>query len=222
MFFAFIFSHVQEFDVAWDCATGNGQAAFELAKKFRRVEATDVSQNQLANAKTAPNIFYSVRAAEKPKFEKSFDLVTVAKAIHWFNIEAFYEEAKRVSKSNGTIAMWGYSLLSIDTRIDPIILDFYTNVIGSYWDKERKLVDEQYRTISFPFEEIETPSFKFSFEWTLAELEGYLTTWSSVQKYVKANQVNPVSNLIRLIQPKWIGDRMKISFPLFVRIGRIK
>ncbi|MEJ0029918.1 MAG: hypothetical protein WDO15_05920 [Bacteroidota bacterium] len=99
----------------------------------------------------------------------------------------FFNEARRVLKPGGVIAIWGYSLLSIDKEIDPIVNHFYTETIGPYWDKERKLVDEQYKTIEFPFRKIEVPDFEFSFEWTADEFIGYISTWSSVQKYIKQN-----------------------------------
>ena len=96
------------------------------------------------------------------------------------------------------------------------------NIIGPYWDKERKLVDEEYKTIAFPFSEIKVPSFSFSFQWTLAELQGYLNTWSSVQKYIiMENQSNPVGKLIDQIRPLWTLDKMEVKFPLFLRLGKV-
>ncbi len=105
--------------------------------------------------------------------------------------------------------------------MDEIIHHFYTQVIGSYWDAERKLIDQHYTTIPFPFDEIQTPEFKFSFEWTLQEFAGYISTWSSVQKYIQTNKLNPVDNFIKKIQPLWKGARQTINFPLFLRLGKV-
>ncbi len=219
--YEFILGEVTSRSTAWDCACGNGQVAKDLAPFFDKVYATDHSANQLANAFRKDNIVYSVGRAEHSGFpDQYFDLITVGQALHWFDIVAFSKEVKRVMKPGGILAVWGYSLLNVDEKIDPIINDFYTNVIGAYWDKERKLVDEHYETVAFPFERIATPAFEFSFEWSLAELSGYLTTWSSVQKYIKANGTNPVDKLVERIVPHWSGKR-KVSFPLFVLMGRV-
>ena len=218
----FIMKHVKQHDVAWDCACGNGQVAKDLAERFDKVYATDHSANQVANAVKKGNIVYSVSPAEKTSFnDHQFDLITVGQAIHWFDIPAFFTEVRRVSKPGGVIATWGYGLLSIGDQIDPIIHHFYTQVMGPYWDNERKLIDDEYKTIEFPFEKIEVPPFEFSFEWTLDELQGYLSTWSSVQKYIKQHQSDPVAPLIDDVRRVWGEGRKKVSFPLFVLMGRV-
>jgi ubiquinone/menaquinone biosynthesis C-methylase UbiE len=219
----FIFRHVKNFDTAWDCATGNGQATNDLALRFKKVLATDLSEKQIQNAVQKSNIEYSVCKAEHTPFaDNSFDLITVAQAIHWLNFDLFYKEVKRVAKPNSLLAVWGYSLLSINPVIDPLINQFYSDVIGSYWDKERKFIDEKYQTILFPFEEIKSPSFEMHFEWTLAELAGYINTWSAVQKFIQLNQSNPVNELINSIQPHWKSERKLVTFPLFSRLGVIR
>jgi SAM-dependent methyltransferase len=217
----FIFSHVKNFGTAWDAGTGNGQVARDLSKQFEKVIATDISVKQLENAFQGDNIFY-FQTGETIMFSgRRFDLICTAQAIHWFDREKFYDEVKRVAKPDAVVAVWGYGLLSVNQEIDFLIKDFYVNIIGPYWDAERKLVDEEYKTISFPFSEIEVPPFSFSFQWTLAELQGYLNTWSSVIKYVKENPTNPVEKLIDQIQPLWTLEKMDVTFPLFLRLGRV-
>lgn len=104
--FEFIYRHTNNFDTAWDCATGNGQAAIVLANKFRKVYATDISQSQLAHATQANNVEYSAVAAEDTNFaDGTFDLITVVQAAHWFNHDLFYHEAKRVAKKGATLAL---------------------------------------------------------------------------------------------------------------------
>lgn len=206
----------------WDCGCGNGQVSRDLASRFEKVFATDISATQIANAAQKENIIYSVTPAERTEFaDQQFDLITVGQALHWFDIPAFCNEARRVSKPGGVVAVWGYSLLTVDQGIDLFLNHFYTSVIGPYWDKERKLVDDRYRTIEFPFTRIDVPPFEFSFEWTIDDLQGYVTTWSSVQKYIKQNQVDPVEGLINELRPLWGEGKRKVSFPLFVRMGRV-
>ncbi|HZY81218.1 MAG TPA: class I SAM-dependent methyltransferase [Cyclobacteriaceae bacterium] len=218
----FIIDLVPSKKLAWDCACGNGQVARDLSTRFEKVYATDHSEQQISNAVRKDNISYSVAPAEKTSFsDKQFDLITVGQALHWFNIPAFFAEARRVSKPGGIVAVWGYSLLSVDPMIDPIVNHFYTEVIGSYWDPERKLVDQRYTTIDFPFQKIEVPLFDFSFEWSLEEFKGYITTWSSVQKYIKQNGIDPTDDLARKLEPIWGAQPRKVSFPLFTLVGRV-
>jgi len=218
----FIVDLVPSRDLAWDCACGNGQVARDLSSRFKKIYATDHSGQQIANAVSKENIFYSVSPAEVTSFpDKQFDLITVGQALHWFNIPAFFAEARRVSKPGGVVAIFGYSLLSVNLKIDPIINHFYTEVIGPYWDPERKLVDQRYATIEFPFEKIDTPPFEFSSEWTLDELSGYITTWSAVQKFIKQNGRDPVADLTKVIAPLWLPEKKKITFPFFCLTGRV-
>src|SRR6266498_1141048 len=51
--------------LAWDCATGNGQAAVELAEVFDRVIATDASEKQIANAEPHDRVEYRIASAKK-------------------------------------------------------------------------------------------------------------------------------------------------------------
>jgi SAM-dependent methyltransferase len=217
----FIFSLVNNFKIAWDAGTGNGQVARDLSRQFEKVIATDLSAKQLENAYQANNIFY-FQTKETIMFSgQQFDLICVAQAIHWFDRKKFYAEVKRVAKPEAIIAVWGYGLLSIDHEIDVMIKDFYSNIIGPYWDKERKLIDDEYKTIEFPFSEIPAPGFNFSFQWSLGELQGYINTWSSVQNYIRKHNVNPVDNLIARIQPWWNAEKKEVKFPLFLRLGKV-
>ncbi len=221
--FDFLMSNVQERKMAWDCATGNGQSAKELARYFETVYATDISQKQLDNAHEAPNIFYSLQPAEQTDFPaNSFDLVTVSQALHWFDFEKFYTEVKRVGSPGSLIACWMYGRRDISPAIDDIISKkLYKEILGDYWDQERKLVDDNYTTIPFPFVEIKSPGFEIRFEWSMAELEGYLNTWSALQKFISLNNYNPVDDLMKEIQTLWEGEKMKVVFPIYMRMGRI-
>lgn len=219
--YQFIFKHVKSRGTAWDCATGNGQVAQYLSAHFNRVEATDISQQQLDNAHQASNIFYSVQPAEKTNFPNQvFDLITVGQAMHWFDLEKFYAEVRRVAKSDSTLAVWGYSICSVNPEVDKLFLHFYNNVVGSYWDSARKMVEEEYRNLEFPFQQIETPKFSLTAEWTLEQFAGYLTTWSATQKYIQANNHNPISEVVTLLQPSW-QEKEKVTFPIFLKLGRI-
>jgi ubiquinone/menaquinone biosynthesis C-methylase UbiE len=219
----FIFSKLNGREKAWDCATGNGQVARILADTFQEVYATDISQKQLDNAIKKENIFYSVSPGEKTGFaESQFDLITVAQALHWFDRDRFYEEARRVSKQDSLLAIWGYALLYIQPDIDEIIMNYYSNVVGPYWDEARRLVEEEYRSLVFPFKQIDSPKFDISATWTLNHLTGYLESWSATQKYIKEEGHNPLPEVLEQLERVWKkGDSKPIRFPVFLKLFRM-
>jgi SAM-dependent methyltransferase len=210
-------------DLAWDCATGNGQAAVGLARHFRRVIATDASANQLAQAIAAPNIDYRQAPAERaPLADAAVDLIAVAQALHWFDVEAFHREAGRVLKDGGVIAEWSYNLLSISPAIDAMVGQLYADTLGPYWPAERRLVENGYRDLPFPFQRIEAPGFALDAHWILGELAGYLMTWSAVQRYLAAQGRNPVEAILPELHAAW-GDpdiARPVLWPLQLRVGR--
>jgi len=221
--FTHVMQYVNERNTAWDCATGNGQAAKELARYFDTVYATDISEKQIQNAVHRDNIIYKIESAENNSFnDDMFDLITVAQAIHWFDFTRFYNEVKRTSKPGGILAVIGYGLVQTSSKLNDAILHFYQNTVGPYWDKERKYIDENYQTIPFPFEELEPIQLHSEYEWNLDRLIGYLNTWSSVQHYIKANHSNPVDLVYNDLKDAWDNEPVKLFyFPIFVRIGRI-
>jgi SAM-dependent methyltransferase len=220
----YIVGFVKDKELVWDCGTGNGQSAKLLSHYFTQIFATDISQKQLANAHKEANINYVLEPAEKTSLaDSSVDLVTVSQAIHWFNFEKFYAEVNRVGKPGTVIAVWTYSLLQISPQIDAIINEYHFKTLENFWDRERKYVDDGYASIPFPFDEIETKPFSIELDWSLGELEGYLNTWSALQKFIASNSFNPVPELISKIKPYWgNADKRKIFFPVYVRLGIIK
>lgn len=218
----FLYKHCPAHLQALDCATGNGQVAFELSKCFERVEATDISQSQIAHARQAPNIHYSVQRAEQTSFPyANFDLITVGQAYHWFDFEAFGREANRILKPGGIVAIWSYHLFRFNNHLDQMIDDFYSNVTGPYWDNERKWVDDYYKNVPFHFEEIKTDfSFDIEKSFSLADFEGYFNTWSAVRHMIKQEGHNPVDELMLKVRPVWKEDEYKATFPGFIRLGK--
>lgn len=68
-----------------------------------------------------------------------------------------------VAKPGAVIAIWGYNIpLSKNEQLNEQILYFYGQAVGSYWDKERKYVEEEYRTVEFNFHEL--PARHFSMD----------------------------------------------------------
>lgn len=220
----FILAEVKERKTAWDCGTGNGQAAVILSQYFEKVYATDPSAEQIKNALPKSNIEYRVASAENSTLpDKSIDLITVAQALHWFDFDKFYAEVKRVAKPNAVIAVWSYELCKVDEKIDKVFMHFYRDILENYWAPERKHVENAYRDIPFPFTQAKEQVFYMKKQWNLREFIGYLSTWSAVQKYIKTNGNNPLELVICDFMKAWkdIDAVKEVSFPVTVKTGRI-
>lgn len=222
--YRFIASLVPRRRLAWDCGTGNGQAARDLARYFDRVIATDASEKQLRNATPVANVEYRVARAESSGLESaSADATTIAQALHWFELDEFYAEVRRVTVWGGVVAAWSYGSCSAGDELEPILRGFEEGTVGPYWDTRRKWVDEAYVTIPFPFEEIAAPPFQLRAEWTLSQLGGYLRSWSAVAQFVQERGYDPVAPLLEQLEHHWgPPERARIvTWPLAVRVGRI-
>lgn len=222
--FGWLASLCAEHDIAWDCATGNGQAALGLTRHFSRVIATDASSEQIHSATSHPGIEYRVAPAEDSHLQdQSIDLITVAQAAHWFDLPYFYDEASRVLKPGGVLALWAYGLARIEPRIDVLITHFYTDTVGPCWPPERVLIDEGYRSLPFPFDEMPTPMLTMQAEWDLNAFIGYLSTWSAVKRYRATHGLDPLSALVDDLKPLWgfPETRKRLQWPVFLRVGRV-
>ncbi len=220
--FDFLASVVPDQALAWDCATGNGQAALPLAERFRQVEATDLSAAQLAQAPVHPRIRWRVAPAEHGGLpDGSTDLVTVAQAYHWFDHEAFHAEVRRVLVPEGLLAVWCYGLTRIEPRIDALIDEFHHVTLARFWEPERRLVLEGYASIPFPFRAVAAPPFEMEAGRSLQQFLDYLGTWSAVQACRSATGQDPVAELAPRLAEAWGGEaERKVRWPLTLRLGR--
>jgi SAM-dependent methyltransferase len=222
--FAWLAGLVSDHRLAWDCATGNGQAAVPLSEFFDRVIATDASEEQIRSATPDSRIDYRVAQADKTDLEAaSCDLITVAQALHWFDLPTFYTEAKRVLKREGVLAVWSYNLLRIDPDIDTIVNRFYAETVGPFWPPERKIVENGYRDLPFPFDEMDAPEFAMSAEWSIESLLGYLRTWSASKRYQQELGQDPVTILEEELRDAWPDTQkpLLVRWPLAIRVGRL-
>lgn len=207
---------------AWDCATGNGQVAAVLAGFFTRVEATDISAAQLAEAVARPNIAYQVAAAEHTPFAAgTFDLVTVAQALHWFDAEGFHAEVRRVARPGATVAEWGYQLARIQADLDALLAHFYAHTMRPYWDENRWHIDDQYARIPFPFANVQHRAYHVRRHWTAEWFLQYLRTWSSVVRYERQHGTDPVLLIEEEVRRRWGVGKRTVVFPVFLRRGKV-
>ena len=213
---------VESRERAWDCATGNGQVAAVLAETFVRVNATDLSESQLAQAAPRANITYQPARAEHTPFPgQRFDLITVAQAVHWFEHAAYHAEVRRVARPGAVLAEWGYGLIQIDAEIDPLIRHFYRETMGPYWDENRWHIDDEYARIPFPFADVRRARFAVRRQWSAAWFLGYLRTWSSVAKYQQERGTDAVALLADELTQRWGAGEREVVFPVFARAGRV-
>lgn len=213
-------------DSAWDCATGNGQVAIALTPYFNQIYAADASSQQIAQAFPHPKISYQVARAEETNLAaQSIDLITVGMAVHWFNFEGFYQEVRRVGKSGGAIALFGYGDLEPLPLKDPanqILQAFYAQIRPT-WAPEVQYVIDQYQTIPFPFVELSVPQFKMTANWTIEQLLGYFRSWSATRHYLAEHGENAIDEFEQNLASVW-GDPQQaipVEWPLFLRVGRL-
>ena len=224
--FDFLAQAAAAHDEAWDAGTGSGQAAVGLARHFKHVTATDASGSQIEHATPDPRVSYRVGPAESCDLaDQSVDLVTAAQALHWFDRARFWAEARRVLwPGGGVIAAWTYVMVEIAPRIDEIVRRFYRDVVGPYWPPERRITEERYRTIEFPFAEFAAPNFVIEQSVTLDEVAGYVRTWSATRRFVKQHNQDPVDDLVSELSRVWGASQQSrlARWPVAMRVGRVE
>lgn len=216
-------------EVALDCATGNGQAALGLAAHFAHVVGTDASAQQVAAAPRRaagrpPNALFAVAPAERaPLADRSADLVMVAQALHWLHHDAFYREVERVLAPGGALVATMYDFLEGGAEIDAAVMAL-RHQVDPFWPPERAgTTAEGFAGLPFLRREEAPPALTMLRDWTLAELLGYLSTWSAVRRFMAARGSDPVAAVAPLFAVAW-GDpetRRPIRWPLMVRVGRV-
>lgn len=209
---------------AWDAGTGNGQAAVGVAERWARVTATDPSPEMIAAAIPHPRVQYSVATYASGLPDASTSLVTVAQALHWFDITPFMQEVRRVLVPGGILAAWCYSLCRLEEPVDQVVDHFYRVTIGSYWPPERRMVDEGYRSLALPLDEHVPPPFEMIEEWSYEAFRQYVRTWTGVVRYIEARGEEAVLQFEGELLEAWgkPGIRRQIRWPLHFRIGEVR
>ncbi len=219
----FLFERCPCFETAWDCGTGNGQVAVKLAERFQQVYATDISAEQLSQAPKVENIVYKNERSEVSTLaDDSIDFIACGQSIHWFDIDAFYNEAKRVGRSGALFAAWGYGNLRLTPEVNRVLNHFYRGITRKYLNKVRDHVDASYTSIHIPFEHIPTPEFSLNQQWTLEQLIGYLRTWSGAHNYIKIEHSDPYQIIKDDLIKAWgRADQLDVYWPVFLKAGYI-
>lgn len=216
--FAYLASLCTKHDLAWDCATGNGQAARSLAPHFEKIVASDASREQIAAAQPHPKIEFRVATAEESGLPNdTVDLITVAQALHWFDTERFFIEAARVLKLDGILAIWSYERTSLPAELSNIIEKAYTET-AAYWPPERRFVENHYRDFTFPMSEIAAKPFEMQLAWTVDQMLAYMRTWSGTQRYMRTTGRDPIALFEQEFKEAWGAGARDVRWPLTLRI----
>lgn len=215
--------------LAWDAGTGNGQVAVALAEHFDHVVATDASSDQLTHAERNARVEYRNEAADQGSLPPaSVDLITAGAAAHWFELDGFYREVRRVGKRGAVIALFSYGPRDFADAYtllfgDPIVHRFQENALAGFWPERIQYVHDRYATLPFPFDEIAAPSFAMTADWNLPELLAFLDTWSASQRYLQQHGARATDEIAPELARAW-GDparRRHLECPLFGRVGRV-
>lgn len=222
--FDYIKNICNEKKIAFDVGTGTGQCAVDLAIDFEKVYASDLSAEQIANANLNDKITYFIAPAhESGLLNESVDLMTIATAIHWFDLNLFFAEAKRILKPNGVIAFWAYGWHECEnSEVTQIFNKIGQDILLPYWSEPPKLIWTGYKTIPFPFEEIKVPEFEILTDWNLAQFIGYISTWSATQKFIDKLGYHPAQQFYEQLIKAWGDPEKTLRFrsSLYLRIGR--
>jgi SAM-dependent methyltransferase len=220
--FEFLSSLTSKRELAWDCGTGNGQCALGIAGFYDTVFASDPSEKQIQHAILSPKVKYKIERAEQTSLgDNSVDLITIAQALHWLNTEEFFNEAKRVLKKDGVIAVISYVNPVVSKEVDELTDQFHDQALKGYWLPENKLVFEKYRSIPFPFIPIKAPEFTIERPLEFSGFIGHLRTWSAVQRFIDNNKTNPLAWYEQKLKQYWKSGEIKnVSWKLDLKIGR--
>ena len=222
--FAYLAGLSENHKLAWDCGTGNGQAAWGLGAHFQQVIATDPSQAQIEQARAHPKITYRLATGEESGLkDQSVDLLCIAQALHWFDFKRFYPEAKRILKKGAMIAAWSYGLPNLSEELDTLIHYFHDEILRGFWKQENEFVMRSYATLPFPFPEIPSPNFHMEKEGNFEDLVGLLESFSAVQRYKEHTGRNPLLKIRTELLQAWGASEKKRNFrweiPLLIGIN---
>ncbi|GMN34236.1 hypothetical protein TIFTF001_004583 [Ficus carica] len=224
--------------LAWDVGTGNGQAALGVAEHYAQVIGTDVSEAQLGRVMPHPRVRYlhtplTTNDDEMISLiggENSVDLVTVAQAVHWFDLPRFYSLATRLlSKPGGVMAVWCYNDVTVSPTFDPVMKRFHDTTLP-FWDGNIKYIFDGYKTLPFPFESVGLGSEGSPYALDIPKelsFNGFLKmvgSWSAVIT-AKSRGVDLLSEeVVKGLESAWGGPKLvrSVCYKAFMLAGKVR
>ncbi len=210
-------------EMVWEAGCGSGQFSGLLAQVFENVHATDASGAQLGFAVPTPGVSYHEEPAERCSLpDGRADAVVAAQAAHWFDIDGFLQEARRVGRPGGVIALITYAPTEVDAAVDPVVARFQYETLGPHWPPERRHVWTGYSTLPFPFARIPAPDLAIEAEWSGGEFLGYVSSWSGVQALHAAGGDDAWAAFADELEAVWPRDEVRtVRWPLTLLMGRL-
>lgn len=156
-------------------------------------------------------------AEDSGQANDSIDLITVAQALHWFDVERFFAEVCRVLRPGGVLAIWSYERTSLPAECADIIERVYQET-DEYWPPERKFVENHYRDFTLPLPEMPARPFEMQLDWTVEQMLAYIRTWSGSQRYMKATGRDPVALYEDELVAAWGKGTRDVRWPLTLKI----
>lgn len=207
-------------DLAWDCGCGSGQVACDLPEFFARVIATDISEPLLALAPPDPRVVYRAAPAESSGLPAaSVDVITVAQAVHWFDLDQFWREVLRVLKPGGMLAIWGYTWPQVNEATNRV-LDRLRQEIAPFWPARSALLHNNYEALNPPLQELTLPAFELSAAWSLDDYLAHLRSWSAVRYCTEAQHRDIIETLLPEFRSAWPTPAVNVRWPLVLRAFR--
>jgi SAM-dependent methyltransferase len=222
--FEFLASLLDRHELAWDAATGSGQAARGLVDHFDRVVATDISAEQIGQATPHPRIEYRVAPSERSGLpDGCVDLVTSAAAVHWFDPVAFNAEVERVTRPGGVLAVWTYHVGILEPPFDRVFATLYHDVVRPYFGAGARLVDARYATLDLPGQPLHVPEFLVTAHWNLSQAVAFIHSWSGTARYVQETGKDPVDAIAAELRSLWGSPEriLELRWPIFARVSRL-
>ncbi len=218
----YLLSLVSNKNVLLDVGCGNGQISKMMTPYFKTTLGLDSSLNQLLNAITFDAFYVCANAEQLPIKSASTDLIVVAQAAHWFNLDSFYQEVNRVLLKNGILALVSYGEIILDSDLNLYFSKFYYQDIYKYWPPQRRLVDSGYADIAFPFDDLDYPKIEINYYWDLNQFLGYILTWSAIKNMAQQGHIHLFDTFARNLAAIWGPPESKrlISWPINMRVGR--
>lgn len=205
---------------AWEPGCGSGQVTPCLAACFDEVLATDPAEHAIARCPSLERVRFEVGSAEQCALpDGSVDLVVSGQAAHWFDMETFAAEVRRVAAPGGIVAVWCYDLPRVNTAIDVVVDRLYFDVLAGCWAGGRNHIDTRYANLHFPFEERSVDVPPYEAQWAVEGMLGYLRTWSAGVAYTQAGRGDAVGEVEKDLRSSW-GDRVRaVHWPVAIRLG---
>ena len=215
--FQWLAHHSPGHRLALDLGCGSGQACRALEPWFDNVLGGDVSVDQLKAAPSSASYYLAAHADALPVADNSVDLITVAQALHWFPLPAFFHESARVLRDEGLLAIISYGLCSV-AGLEGLIEDFHDRTLKPWWPAARWLVIEGYRSVTLPWPELEgPPPMPLERQWRWRDMAGYLDTWSALVK-ARAHGDDPLAAFLPVLREQWGEVERTVRWPLQLRV----